>query len=411
MMPTEPPLERKILSILFLTLLLDITGIGMIVPVLPSLFTDPQSHSFMLHGYSTSLQLLVAGLLTAFFGFTQFIMSPILGELSDVYGRKTLLMIGVGVLAVSQALFATGIMVRSVVLLFVSRGVAGMGAANYSIAQAAIADVTAPGKRARNFGVIGAAFGLGFILGPLLGGWLAGQSGNPALPFISASILGILNFIFVLSFLPETRQRTGERVHITFLRAWHNVRDAYQDRDVRPVYFASFFALLGFGFFTTFIAIFLEQRFGFKVNGIGAYFGIIGAWVIVTQLFFVRLCSRVFADRTLILLSLPVLALSIMAHPSVHAVSYLYVLIPFLTASFALISTSLPSLVSRGVGPDQQGAALGINGSLQALSQAVAPLLAALVASYDGISTSFYIGGFFVLLAIIFTFRAPTRST
>lgn len=163
-------MRQKPLLVLFITLLIDMIGIGMIIPIIPILFTDPTSPSFLLAGYSRDAQYLLAGLLTAVFGLMQFLGAPILGELSDVYGRKRLLILGVGVLAISQLLFGFGVEIGSLWLLFISRAVAGLAGANFSVAQASIADVTDPKDRAKNFGLIGAAFGIGFILGPILGG-------------------------------------------------------------------------------------------------------------------------------------------------------------------------------------------------------------------------------------------------
>jgi DHA1 family tetracycline resistance protein-like MFS transporter len=157
-------------------------GTGMVIPIIPILFTDPSSPSFMLPD-TRSLAISYCGLITALFGLMQFIASPILGELSDVYGRKRLLTLGVATLAIAQMLFGFGIGIASLALLLVSRAIAGLAGANFSIAQAAIADVSEPHERAKNFGLIGAAFGIGFILGPLLGGWIAHLTGHASSPF------------------------------------------------------------------------------------------------------------------------------------------------------------------------------------------------------------------------------------
>src|SRR6185369_11205487 len=199
-------MRKKSLQILFLTLLIDMIGIGMIIPIIPIIFTDPSSPSFLLQGYSQAKQFFLAGLLTSLFGLMLFLTAPILGELSDVYGRKKLLLMGVGVLAFSQLLFGFGIEIRSLWLVFFSRAIAGLAGANFSIAQASIADVTEPKDRAKNFGLIGASFGIGIIIGPTLGGWIAHLANNAAAPFWLASILGVVNLISISLFLPETNK-------------------------------------------------------------------------------------------------------------------------------------------------------------------------------------------------------------
>jgi DHA1 family tetracycline resistance protein-like MFS transporter len=163
-------MEKKTLTILFFTLVLDMIGIGMIIPIIPIIFTDPTSPSFLLQGIKQEYWYFLAGLTTAIFGLIQFFAAPLLGELSDVYGRKKLLTLGVTVLAVSQCIFGLGIVTKSLALVFISRIIGGIASANFSIAQASIADISTPANRAKNFGLIGAAFGIGFIVGPALSG-------------------------------------------------------------------------------------------------------------------------------------------------------------------------------------------------------------------------------------------------
>ncbi len=396
--------QKRILTVLFITLLLDMVGIGMIIPILPSLFTDTTSPSFLLQGFGITSQYIIAGLLTALFGFMQFIASPILGELSDMFGRKKLLILGVGVLALSQLIFALGIAIHSVLILFISRGIAGIAGANYSIAQATIADITAPEDRARNFGLIGAAFGIGFILGPLLGGTLASASGNPAVPFICAGVLGIINVLLVSFFLIETHHVRKAKKRITLFRAIHNIQNAFKDHDTRPLYFVGFFATLGFTFYTTFIAIFLEARFEFTEAKIGTYFAFVGIWIVFAQLVVVRTLSKIYSDKKRLLYALPILSMAIASFPFIHAEYFLYILMPFMASSFALVSTGIPSLVSKGVGKEHQGTALGINSSFQALAQASAPLVAGLISGALGMSTSFIIGSLCVVVSFVFMF-------
>lgn len=402
--------QNRILLVLFATLLLDMIGLGMLIPVIPSLFTDPTSPSFLLQGFSVGAQYLIAGLITALFGLMQFIAAPILGELSDLYGRKKLLAIGVGVLAIANLVFAMGIAITSITVLLISRLIAGIAGANFSIAQAIIADVTQPEDRAKNFGIIGSAFGLGFIFGPLLGGWLAGASGNPALPFIVAGVLGIINVLSVTLFLHETHIVNTSVTKPSLFTAFHNIRVAWNDVDVRPIYFATFFVMLGFVFYTAFISIYLVKHFNFTETDTGLYFAIVGLWIVFTQGFVVRLVNGKYAERTILFYALPVLALTIFLQPFLPQIAYLYALMPLMAISFGLVTTNLPALVSKGVSSDKQGAALGINGSLQALTQGLAPLGAGLIAGVFGLSVSFVIGALFVVVAFMFVRTIPIRN-
>ena len=391
-------MQKRILPIIFGTLVLDMIGTGMVIPIIPILFTDPSSHSFLLHGYSESARFAIAGLITALLGLMQFLAAPILGELSDTYGRKRLLMIGVGVLAMSQALFGLGIALSSLGLILVARTIAGLAGANFAIAQAAIADVTAPEDRAKNFGLIGAAFGTGFILGPVLGGWIASATGDAAAPFWCAALLGIVNLLFVALMLPEThRVARDARRRFTLLRGFHNIRDASRDVDARRMYLASFLHMAGFSFVVSFIGVYLVVRLGFSEAGVGTFFGAVGAWVVVTQLFILRIVTRSYAERPILRITLPILAVSMVAYAFVPSAAFIYLLIPLMAIPQGLTIANMQALVSKSVSGEKQGVALGINSSLIALSQGTVPLIAGALSGVAGVQAPFLVGAVVVL--------------
>lgn len=398
--------KKRTLPVLFLTLMLDMIGTAMVIPIIPIIFTDPSSPSFLLAGYPEASWFVIAGLITAVFGIMQFIAAPILGELSDEYGRKRLLTIGVAVLAVSQLLFGFGIEVGALWLLLIARTVAGLAGANFSIAQAAIADVTEPKDRAKNFGLIGAAFGIGFILGPVLSGWIAGLAGDPAAPFWFAGALGILNVAFISLFLPETHhaRRKAGRFHLW--KGIHNIRDAFRDKDARPVYLANFLYMAGFSFFTSFIGVMLVNRFGFSEASIGTFFGVVGASVVVTQLFILRVISRFYAERQILRISIPIVAVVIFAYAFVSDPIWAYFLIPLMAVPQGLTMANMNALVSKSVSPERQGAALGINGSLLALAQGVIPLFAGVASGLWSLSTPFVIGSASMVASAVIVARS-----
>ncbi|MES2014485.1 MAG: MFS transporter [Patescibacteria group bacterium] len=396
-MSTSNSKTKRVLPILFITLFLDMIGTGMIFPIIPILLTDPSSPSFLLHGTSTGMQYLIAGLLTGVFGLMQFIAAPILGELSDVYGRKKLLTIGVGVLAIAQLIFGFAIVIASIPLLFLSRAIAGLAAANFSIAQATVADVTEPKDRAKNFGLIGVAFGLGFIVGPLLGGWMLHLTGVASAPFWLAGALGVLNLISITLFMPETRATSKEAHNFHFLKGIRNIESAIRDKDARGVYGATFLFQLGFGFFTSFIGILLVTRFNFSAGAVGTFFGIVGVWVIVTQAFILRIVTRAFTEQKILSVSVLMLAVGIFMEGFAPNVPFLYTAIPLVALGVGLSNANFLALVSKSVSADKQGAALGISGSLSALAQGVAPLAAGLGAGFFGLQLPFVIG---MLLAL-----------
>lgn len=400
--------QKKVLPILFVTLLLDMIGIGMIIPIIPSIFTDPSSASFVLHGYSQNAQYFIAGLVTTLFGFMQFLAAPLLGELSDIYGRKKLLTIGVGVLAISQLLFGFGVLTASLVLLLISRVVAGFAGGNFSIAQAVIADVSEPKDRAKNFGMMGAAFGLGFIVGPLLGGWLAGAFHSASAPFWFAGVLGIVNMLLIFILLPETHLNRRAEKNFTLLKGFQNIRSAFKDVDAKPVYWTSFLYMCGFSFFTSFISVLLLKKFGLTAAGIGTFFGAVGVWMIITQVVFIRLFANKFTEKKILRVTILMMAATVLSYPFLPSAAWAYVVMPFMAISQGLTMAYLGALISKSVSAEKQGAAMGINASLQALSSGIVPLIAGIGSGVIGITSPFIAGAILVIVAwfVLFVKRA-----
>ena len=400
-------MKKRVLAIIFGTLLLDMVGTGMVFPIIPILFTDPTSPSFILVGYNEAARYFIAGLITSVFGLMQFIAAPLLGELSDIYGRKKLLLLGVGVLAAAQALFGFGILAGSLTILLVSRTIAGLAGANFSIAQAAIADVTEPRDRAKNFGLLGAAFGIGFILGPVLGGWIANLAQNAAAPFWFAAILGIANLLFVSFLLPETRRvKMEKQSHFSILKGIHNLRAAFLDKDANSVYLASFLYMAGFTFLTAFMGVLLVVKFNFNEAAIGTFFGVIGLCLVLTQLVILRTITRFWNEKEILRFSLLSLAAGIIVYPYLPSATFAYLFIPLVAVSQGLSMANMQALISKSVSGEKQGAALGINGSLLAFSQGIIPLVAGVGSGIIGLKLPFIAGGFLVVSAwfVLFIF-------
>lgn len=193
------PNKQAALSFIFITLLIDVTGLGIIIPVLPKLIQT------LIHGGLSDASR-YAGLLTVAYSITQFLFAPILGNLSDKYGRRPVLLgslLGFGIDYFFMAFAPT------IAWLFVGRVIAGITGASFTTASAYIADVSTPEKRAQNFGMIGVAFGIGFIVGPVIGGILGKYSTH--LPFIAAGVLALLNAAYGYFVLPESLDAAHRR--------------------------------------------------------------------------------------------------------------------------------------------------------------------------------------------------------
>lgn len=393
-------MERKALTVLFFTLVLDMIGIGMVIPIIPIIFTDPTSPSFLLTGIDQKYWYFLAGITTALFGIMQFFTAPILGELSDIYGRKKLLFLGVFVLALSQCIFGLGIITKSLTLILVSRFVGGLAAANFSIAQASIADVSTPEHRARNFGLIGAAFGIGFVVGPALSGYLAHIFNSASAPFWIAGILGGINMLSVYFFLPETHhENRAEAKRLTPLKAIHNIKTAYNDKDVSPIYKANFFYFTGFTFFTSFSGLYLVQKYGIGESGLGTYFAVIGICIVITQVVILRIVSKRKKPLEVLRVSMILVGITTALTPFMPSLTFQYLLIPLIAVPQGLSMANLGALLSTSVSKEKQGVALGINGSLSALSQGIVPLLGGVMSGFLGLTIPFIVGGLCVTYA------------
>jgi len=371
--------------ILFFVTLLDLIGFGIVIPLLPALFTDTQSpYSVLRPGMSLQQGYILFGVLLAIYPFFQFFTAPIWGQLSDRHGRKRLLAATMVAMAFSNALFAFGLIVKSIPLLLISKALAGASGGNLSISQAIVADLYSPKVRARKFGVIAAAFGIGMMLGPYLGGKLVDSSVvswfSIETPFVATTILSLLSALSIIFFLPETI-RQKEDLDIHWLRSIANVARAYELTRMRTIFAVGFLFQASFAFFASFINVYLYQEYRFNEGQIGEFFGFVGIWIALTQLVISRFVYGRFSNRTIILTSLFVYATSILMLFFISNIWALLINAAIFAIANALAQISILAQVSAQAGITTQGKILGLNASIYALAQMIPPLLAGFVAA------------------------------
>ncbi len=409
----SPSHNRPILP-LFLTVFIDMLGVGIAIPVLAAVFLN-ETGGALPAGTPFATRTLLYGILLAAYPIAQFFGAPVLGALSDHRGRKPILLLSLAGTGLGYLLFALGVMWQSLPLLFVSRILDGFTGGNIAIAMSAIADISDKENKTKNFGLMGTAFGLGFILGPFLGGELSSPDLVPwfslATPFFATAILTFINVGLCAYFLPETLKN---RVHtpLSFLTGIRNLGKAFTAPPIRTMFLVVFLLGLGFNFFTQFFQVFLIERFAFTEVDTGRLFGYIGIWIAFTQGVLTRPVSARYSSEAVI--RIVSLGLAIMLFTLIFPTQSwtFYVLMPFIAICQGLLMPNLTSVVSNLAGPDAQGEIMGINQSVQSAAQSVPPLVAGVLTGV-ALELPILCGSVITLLAwAIFTyhFRRPHKG-
>lgn len=375
------------LVVIFFTVFIDLIGFGIIIPLLP----------FYAEHFGASA--LVVGLLSTSFSAAQFLFAPIWGRLSDRIGRRPVILIGLLGSAVSYGMFAVA---TSLPLLFVARTLAGIAGANIPTAQAFIADVTTPEKRARGMGLIGAAFGLGFIFGPAIGGFLSRW--GYAAPAWFASMLSLANFIAALVLLPESKP------------AHHDPLDrpgrleVFRRALLRPhlpqVLLVFFLVITSFSSFENTFALYAERRFDFNAQTIGYMFAWIGIVLSIVQGALIGRVVPRFGEHRVVQGALLLLAVALVLVPFSPSVLTLAAVAALLAIGMGFSNPSLLSAVSQLADPRDQGSTLGLSQSLGSLARIVGPMWGGFVFDHFGIGVPFLTAGALLLVAWAMSFAA-----
>jgi len=350
--------NNKELTTIFLIVFIDLLGFGIILPLLPYIAERYSASPFQI------------GLLTASYSLFQFISGPILGSLSDRFGRKKLLVISqLGSMFGYILLGLAG----SLPLLFFSRIVDGITGGNISIAQAYIADVTDKKSRAKGMGLLGAAFGLGFMLGPAIGGWLSNY-GFAAPAFFAASIAAITSAATSL-FLKETIN-IGKMSHsqkTSLSRA--NLQAILTTQPIGLLIISFFVLMLGFSGIQGTYALFVQYRFGWGPKEIGYIFALIGLIAVITQAKVVPIMVKKFGERNTLIFSLPVLILGFLIIPFAKVWPILLIANTLIPLGNGLAQPTISSIASENVDPEKYGYTLGVLQSSASLGRIFGPII------------------------------------
>jgi DHA1 family tetracycline resistance protein-like MFS transporter len=360
---SAPPAPRPALVFIFITLVLDMLSIGIIIPGLPKLVED-------MVGGNTARAAEIYGVFGTVWALMQFLFTPVHGALSDRFGRRPIILLsnfGLGLDYIVMAL------APSLWLLLVGRTISGICAASIGAAFAYIADVTPPAERAARFGVLGGAIGIGFVLGPALGGLLAVY--DPRLPFWAAAALSLANGLYGLFILPESLP-PDQRSTFSWKRAnpigsLHLLRS---DATLGGLAVVNFIAQLAFVVLPSTFVLYTGYRFGWDTGTIGIAFGVFGVCLMAVQVGLVRFLVPRIGERNMLLLGFVLGAAGLALMGLANTPFLAWASIPLTTLS-GLIGPAIQALMTPRVGPTQQGQLQGANGSVVGIAQLVGPTI------------------------------------
>lgn len=368
------------LLVIFFTIFLDLLGFGLVIPLLPFFASELGASGFQ-----------VGILMTAYSGM-QFLFAPFWGRLSDRIGRRPVLLVSIAGNVVAMVLFAFS---TNLVVFFLARAFAGMANANIGTAQAYIADVTPPEQRAKGMGLIGAAFGLGFVLGPAFGGILATwHFGAPALV---AAALSAVNFAMAWFNLPESLPPEARAKAAARRASRLQTFKESLSHPFLPLLFLLFFLVtVGFAQLETTFALFTEKRFAYGARENGYLFAYIGVVLALVQGGVIRPLRKHVGEAALLLSGVALLTLGLLLLARVETVTGLIVACTVLAFGNGMQMPALSSLVSKQAAAHDQGRVLGVNQSMGSLARILGPLLGGFAFEYGGSTPSLALGSIHV---------------
>jgi len=377
--------------VIFTTVVLDSMGIGIIIPVMPALFAEVTGSE------KISDIAIWGGLLASTFALMQFIFGPILGALSDRYGRKPILLLALFVMAAYYLLMGFA---QTLWLLFLGRLIGGITAATHATANAYMADISSPEEKAARFGMLGAGFGLGFVLGPLIGG-LLGEWG-PRAPFFAAAMLAAANGVLCYFVLKESLKSKNRREFM-----WYRANPIGAILDLRK--FEGIYSLLlvfllftiGTSIYAAIWPFFTVERFSWSPGMIGISLTIYGVCFAIVQGVLVRPAIKIWGEKKTIIIGFCFEFSAMVTFAFLTDGKILIILIP-LASLGVLAQPAIQAILSKSVGEDRQGAIQGVASSLNAIAMVITPItMTWILAVFSDKTAKYYFPGMPFLLSAL----------
>lgn len=372
-----------------LTVLIDFTGFGIIIPLLPF---------WAEHLGANAVQV---GLILTVYSLAQFIFLPVLGRFSDRFGRRSIILWSLVIEAISLALTAVS---GSLVMLLVARFIGGMGAANLGTAQAVVSDTTTPAERAKGMGIIGAAIGVGFVLGPAIGGGLATL--GLAAPFWAAAGIALINAALVFFLLPETHRPArgasagdaSERPQGGFVAG---LLATLRSPAVARLIAVNLLYTVAFTAMEAMYPLFSQRVFGWGATQNAYIFVFVGVIMVIVQGGLVGRLAKLWGAQTLLLIGLALLAAGLLLLPLGTTLAVMLIAVGTLSAGSGAISSMSSALASLATSEETQGQTLGVIQSSGGLGRVLGPVAAGWVFAVGGEGAPFVIGGLLTALALL----------
>lgn len=399
---------------IFLVVFVDMMGFGLILPLLPY------------YAETFGATPLVIGLLVASFAAASLVGAPLMGRFSDRYGRRLILLISVAgtfagylLLGFAQPIgtFFAHVVGSSnvnpfiIVTLFLSRIVDGLTGGNITVAQAYISDITDEGNRARGFGVIGAAFGLGFIIGPAVGGFLS-QWGY-SVPAFAAACLAFLNLISIFFFLPESlTKECRDEIHdrqrpaVTF----NAMKVALNRPKVGPLLLVRFFLMMAFSMFMTVFALFAQHRLNLSSLSTGFVLTYVGLYSVLVQTVGISILTKHFKDGNLIVMALWLMFIGYIGWAVTPSLIFMLITILPLAGGGWIANTIINSSISKVVAPEEVGGMLGINTSVENITRVISPTVGGVLFGSLGMWALGIFSAIMILIAVTVAYKRIVRT-
>lgn len=373
------------LTIIFLTIFIDLMGFGILIPILPT-FASKQVGA-------TDFEI---GIVVAVFSFMQFIFNPILGRLSDRIGRRPVILSTQLLTVISYLIFAV---TNSFTLLLISRLIAGIGGSNIGVAQAYIADITTKEERAKGMGLIGAAFGLGFVFGPLIGALLS-KYGYSVVGY-GAAAFSFTAFLFASFKLPESLVVRKIDAKFNFkIFDFNFTKKVISTPSVGILIILFFIIIFSVANIYGTLALLTFKIYHFTDQQNGILFGITGLIGAIVQAGFMKRISQKFSDKKIVVAGLIFMSIGLFFIPYGGNFLGLSIVISILAIGTGILQPIIPTMISKRAEQNLQGAILGVNQSISALARVLGPLWGGFSFDFFGYQFPFLTGAFFTFITI-----------